>query len=108
VASRLLDPHEDGFGAYDAKLWKTVRHWANARPRGVVIPDIRFPNEIAAVRAKGGRVWKTSHGHGLTGAAGEHASEAFIDEIEADHTFSSGLTLEQLPYYIGRLLEAYK
>lgn len=51
--------------------------------RGVVIPDVRFSNEAAAIRAAGGKVVRiTRPGAGLQGAAGAHASEAGIpDEL---------------------------
>lgn len=50
---------------------------------GVVVPDVRFPNEAAALRAAGGRLVRVVRpGAGLVGAAGEHSSEGFA--LEAD------------------------
>ncbi len=47
--------------------------------RGVVVSDVRFPNEAEAIRAAGGKVVRlTRPGAGLTGAAGAHESEAGI------------------------------
>lgn len=44
---------------------------------GVVIPDVRFQNEIDAIRGAGGKVLRVVRdGAGLTGAAGLHPSEA--------------------------------
>lgn len=60
---------------------------AEAAPaRGVVIPDIRFRNELAAIRNAGGQVWRVMRGSGLAGEAGQHPSEAEQDGI-ADHEF---------------------
>ena len=64
---------------------------------GVVISDVRFPNEVAALRKAGGKIWKTTHGEGLKGSAGGHSSESYIDELEVDAIFSAELELEDLP-----------
>src|ERR1019366_2465488 len=45
-----------------------------ATPAGVVISDVRFLNEVDAIRAAGGLVWKIERPTaGLDGAAGQHA-----------------------------------
>lgn len=45
-------------------------------PKGVVISDVRFLNEVEAIRKAGGFVWKIERPiPGLEGAAGQHASE---------------------------------
>ena len=45
-------------------------------PKGVVISDVRFLNEVTAIRKAGGFVWKIERPiPGLEGAAGQHASE---------------------------------
>ncbi len=53
-----------------------LRHCA-----GVVIPDVRFRNELDAIRDAGGRVWRVRRGAGLEGLGGLHASEREQDEI---------------------------
>lgn len=46
---------------------------------GVVITDVRFPNEVAAIKAAGGLVWKVSRpATCLAGEAARHSSEAGI------------------------------
>jgi len=60
------------------------RFGPNVTPKGVVISDIRFPNEVRAVKKAGGVIWKTTHGVGLAGPAGEHESEKHIDSLEVD------------------------
>lgn len=68
------------------------------RPKGIVISDVRFPNEVSVLKAKAKnvRIWRTVHGTGLIGAAGAHLSEQHIDNIEADFTFPAG-GLDALP-----------
>lgn len=58
---------------------------------GVVIPDVRFGNEVEAIKKAGGIVWKiTRDGAGLEGSAGQHASEQEMQKI--DHRlFSLGI-----------------
>lgn len=56
--------------------------------RGVVIPDVRFQNEMDAIRGAGGRVWRVRRGSGLEGSAGLHTSETAQDGI-ADAEFDA-------------------
>jgi hypothetical protein len=60
---------------YDAKRgldWQSMP----PRAKGVVISDVRFKNEVEAIRAAGGMVWRVERpGSGLAGAAGAHVSE---------------------------------
>lgn len=63
--------------ADDPDYW--VKRWAEAAtifPR-VVVPDVRFPNEAAAVLAQGGVCWRvTRPGYTVPGA---HVSETALD-----------------------------
>lgn len=74
------------------------------RIEGVVIPDIRFLNEVDAIRREGGVIWKTTHGHGLTGVAAQHESERHIDNIAADFSFSPNTPLDELPGVVEKFL----
>lgn len=49
------------------------------RPAGVVIPDVRFGNEVAAINAAGGRVWKLVRPD--ADASSTHASETSLDTV---------------------------
>jgi len=92
---------EEPGGVYEArvgparKLSKRVVLDESERVVGVVISDLRHPNEAGVIRAKGGRIWRTTHGAGLQGAAGMHSSEVHVNEIKADFTFPS-LPLEEV------------
>lgn len=71
--------------------------------RDVVVPDARFHNEVAAIHAAGGIVWKTQHGVGLEGAAGAHESERHIDSLEVDALVPRG-PLEEMPALVAKML----
>lgn len=69
-------------------------------PAGVVIPDVRFRNEVGAINRAGGKVWKVVRdGAGLEGEAGLHASEQELGRIPGSE-FAAALdnngTLEEL------------
>ena len=62
----------------------------------IVADDVRFPEEVAAIRALGGLVVRiTRPGAGLTGAAGAHSSET-TDLGEADTTITNDGSLDWL------------
>lgn len=53
-------------------------------PEGVVIPDVRFPNEAARIRAEGGEVWRIIRPGlpRLEGEAGAHISEHSLTDSD--------------------------
>jgi hypothetical protein len=83
IASGLLKKYviNEAIWRYDAQrgLYKTGAGYNPqypTTPSGVVIPDVRFLNEVIAIREAGGLVWKIERPiPGLEGAAGQHASE---------------------------------
>lgn len=74
VAKELLSNHLREYHA------RQGLHWAGGTPQtkiGIVIPDVRFKNEIEAIKTAGGKVVRIKReGSGLKGQAAEHASEA--------------------------------
>lgn len=79
TARRALQHLGTEFGrAMHPDVWIRLALSKAERASGpVVIPDVRFKNEAAAVRAAGGRVVRIVRpGAGLDGAAATHASEA--------------------------------
>lgn len=68
---------------YDQRLGLYPWYESAMKPiKGVVIPDVRFKNEVDAILAAGGHVWRIHRGAaGLTGAAGQHQSEVELDGI---------------------------
>lgn len=66
---------------------------ADREDRPVVVTDVRFPNEVDAIRNRGGVLIRVIR----LGANGNgHISETAIDHIEADHTIRNGGTLDDL------------
>lgn len=66
--------------------------------KGVVWPDVRFPNEVEAIRAAGGRIWKIERSFdsiSANEAFRQHVSEAHVDGIEADSVIDNTSTLEE-------------
>jgi hypothetical protein len=107
VAAKLLGPAmADGRRyRYHPTLGLVVRGDMDPLPSGVVIPDVRFPNEVVAIRETArGRIWKTTRGAGLAEGAGAHESERYADEIAADHEFPADLALEDLPAAVAAAL----
>lgn len=62
------------------------------------IPDVRFVNEAAAIRARGGVVWRVERpGHALlAGDAAAHASERGIPDEYVDSVITNDGTLADL------------
>jgi hypothetical protein len=76
-------------------LW--IRAWADRLPVGpVVAEDVRFPNEAAAIREKGGLLIRIT---GRGGIAGGHASEA--NRLDVDVEIENTGSLAQLKARAG-------
>ena len=78
----------------------------DSEPTGSVIPDVRFRNELDAVRAAGGKVFRIVRpGSGLSGEAALHASEreqAEIPDEDFDEVIQNVGTLDDLRAAITR------
>jgi hypothetical protein len=118
VADTILSNEDFG---YDPIVGVVVGH--NQNIRGIIIPDVRFPNEVAAIRAAGGRIWKIERlaksksvyrrealqkGEPMPDLETwrRHESEAHVDSIEADTTILNGGTLENLADAVRYLMSA--
>lgn len=78
VARKLLD----GGCWYSPSTGLTFDATAQ-RPSGVVFDDARFPNELNAIVAAGGKTWKIVRpGAGLEGEAAAHESEHALDGFD--------------------------
>jgi hypothetical protein len=69
-----------GVGSFDQHGQEMVRPKTN-----VVISDVRFKNEIDAIKGAGGKVIRMLRGKGLEGAAGQHGSETEQAGIPLDY-----------------------
>lgn len=101
TAKQLLESGSDSRYGYDRMYGMTKGNYYGRG--GVVISDCRFHNEVAAIRAAGGVVWKTQHGTGLEGAAGQHESERHIDDLKVDAVVPRS-SLEEMPAIIANML----
>ena len=114
VANRLLDPTGTEQPCYSPEKGLFFEHREGAWdpdkiPMGIVIPDVRFQNEVDSIRATGGHVIKiTRPGAGLQGTAGQHTSETEQEHIPRE-LFSYFLpntgTLEDLEKKVARMME---
>ncbi len=113
VARRLLFPLLEGDAPwkYTPQRGLYLGEEYEAPARGVVIPDVRFQNELDAIKAAGGRVVRLRRdGAGLQGASAMHASELEQDAIP-DSAFDVMLenvgTVEDLRLAAGLIVEMY-
>lgn len=71
----------------------------------VIVPDVRFPNEAKAVKARGGIVIKVVR----EGCGGDsHCSEVSIDDIVPDYTLFNDTTLENLVANVDTLVRVLR
>ena len=82
-----------------------ANHWEYIT--GIVITDIRFPNEAAWLAERGGQLWHIDRpSAGLNGRAGQHASEAGLDRKPEDRIIRNLFTLDALESIVAEALEA--
>ena len=75
----------------------------------VVVPDVRFDVEAEAIRHLGGTIVHIVRpGAGLSGATGEHASEAGIELRNGDMYLSNRGSVEDLRHKVDELWETIK
>lgn len=84
----LFEQVGEQFRAYDPDTWVRIalgaaRAFIDGGAPGVVIPDIRYRNEFAAVRRAGGEVWKIV-AHGFAEIRTGHASDQEWRDEPAD------------------------
>jgi len=114
-ALRVARILKDGGFYYDAKSgvrflsqFESQLDWVKPKT-DVVISDVRFLNEIDAIRAAGGIVWKINRpGAGLQGASAQHASETEQLLIPPEKFYSvidNNATLDDLRSLVGLVLE---
>ena len=82
----------------DPRYWgKKVAGWVeDYRPQRLVVPDVRFRNEIEFVRALGGRYVRVDRPGVELAALDTHASESELDGVEPDYVIHNDGTLEDL------------
>lgn len=83
---------------YWIKAWKATAYSHIIRGKSVVCDDVRFLNEVEAIRELGGKIIRLTRPDVTT--TGSHASEVEMDAIEPD------LTIETPPGDLGALQKA--
>lgn len=79
-------------------LWDSI--WVDAALKDykpgdrLVVPDMRFPNEFDAIKARGGMTWRVNR-KGV-GPANSHASETALDNHQFAVVFNNNWSLEDL------------
>jgi hypothetical protein len=66
-----------------------------------IITDTRFPNELEAVKNRGGITIRVNRGDGNTG---DHPSETALDNAEFDYVVDNDGTLEELEQKVREIL----
>lgn len=93
--------------AEDPDFWvdATRRRIRGTKAHGVVVTDIRFPNELAAVRHSSGypaTIWRIERPG--VGAADGHVSETNVGMMEVDRTIINGGPIAHLQEKIDDIL----
>jgi hypothetical protein len=68
----------------------------------IVISDVRFPNEVEWIRARGGEVWHIAREQ--VDPVREHVSEEHIAELPCDLVIDNSGTLEELAAHVNAAL----
>ena len=91
--------------ADDPRYWvKKVAGWVeDCRPQRLVVPDVRFRNEIEFVRALGGRYVRVDRPGVEPAALDTHASESELDGVEPDYVIRNDGTLKDLERRVGAM-----
>lgn len=81
-------------------------------PKGVIITDIRFPNEFDALKKRGAKVVRIKRpGAGLKGEAANHSSEIALDQhlnSEFDYVLDNSGTMEQLEDNVVEMMKVLR
>lgn len=88
------------FGVYSSYVPRT---W-----RLIVTPDVRFPNEAACIRRKGGIIWSVERKDAapMTGGIDGHESEVHVADLPHDAVVRNHGTLDDLRHVVRSMLLA--
>lgn len=99
--------------ARDPDLWlklamqKTENILRVRETNRVVITDVRFENEAAAIRERGGQIWHITGREGqMLGVTKAHASEAGVQVAKGDKVIVNSGTLVELADLVDELMES--
>lgn len=96
---------EGGREIVDPDVWVTVaqKKWRLAMENGfsAIVTDVRFPNEVAAIREDGGQLWRIVRPG--VGPVNGHCSETCIDGIDTDVVIDNARGVEELHRIVRQL-----
>lgn len=95
---------EVGRNILGENLWVDTTFALMEPGKDYVITDMRFPNEHAAISARGFTVRIHREGSGLSGAAALHTSETALDDHSFDYTLSNDGSIVQLEEAVDAML----
>lgn len=101
---------EEGRDVFGVDLW--VNHWmawmcyyTSKGFTNFVVTDVRFPNEVEAVKALGGKVYRVTGRGGLTDGTKLHVSETALNDYEGfDRIFDNSVENEN--WVITQVIDA--
>lgn len=85
-----------------ADVW--IRACLADPPPNLVITDVRYPNEHAAIKALGGVIWRITRPG--VGPANDHISETALDHHDFDAVLPNDADLEQLSHTVASMIGA--
>lgn len=92
---------EVGRELFGADVW--VKQAMKNLPERTVFTDLRFPNEAAAIRKRGGTVWRVSRPD--VEAVNEHESERAMDNYAFDAWVKNDGNLDDLRHQVAFIME---
>jgi hypothetical protein len=78
------------------QAWQRTVDGIGADVEGIVVPDVRFPNEADHIISLGGSVWEVYRPDFDNGIGTDHPSEAFIDSLPTSKMLFNIGTVEEL------------
>lgn len=87
------------YGVSARNLSQVTYTW---RQRDYVITDVRFPDELAAIRARNGEIWRVNRPG--TQPPNDHISERSLDGERFDRIVDNDGTLEDLAWKVNELM----
>lgn len=106
-------PLRPAYVAQEGVTWRSAApHWGHPDTyfhlKGVVIPDVRFPNELNRIRAEGGRIWHRPGAGNLNPAAASHSSELSLSHVTCDWEFPWYESIGEIEAEVGRAMDWMK
>lgn len=99
---------EWGRGMVREDIWVqiAIRRATGFAYHDVAITDVRFENEVAAIKEAGGVIWRVDRGpSSIRGDAIRHTSEAGIPDFLVDTVITNSSTIEHLAARVNAALE---